>query len=229
METTEVTNLPDIRKIDAQIVESLVLNGDISKLAPEQKVHYYNSLCASLGLNNLTQPFQIMKFQGKERLYAGKDCTEQLRRIYGVSVVEMTKERTDDLYIVTVKVQDKTGRFDIASGALSIKGMVGESLANQLLKCETKAKRRATLSIAGLGFLDETEVEGMTYETVPLHEEAKPELDIAPALSALIACKTLSELQTCWNGYEKDVKFHAEVVACKDQMKVALTPKEPAK
>ncbi len=27
------------------------------------------------------------------------------------------------------------------------------------MKCETKAKRRATLSICGLGFLDETEIE----------------------------------------------------------------------
>jgi hypothetical protein len=32
-------------------------------------------------------------------------------------------------------------------------------LANALMKAETKAKRRVTLSIAGLGWLDETELE----------------------------------------------------------------------
>jgi hypothetical protein len=35
----------------------------------------------------------------------------------------------------------------------------GDALANALMKAETKAKRRVTLSIAGLGWLDETELE----------------------------------------------------------------------
>jgi hypothetical protein len=35
----------------------------------------------------------------------------------------------------------------------------GDALANALMKCETKAKRRVTLSLAGLGWLDETELE----------------------------------------------------------------------
>ena len=35
----------------------------------------------------------------------------------------------------------------------------GEQLANAMMKAETKAKRRVTLSICGLGLLDETEVE----------------------------------------------------------------------
>jgi hypothetical protein len=39
----------------------------------------------------------------------------------------------------------------------------GDALANALMKSETKAKRRVTLSIAGLGWLDETEL-----ETIPV-------------------------------------------------------------
>jgi hypothetical protein len=34
----------------------------------------------------------------------------------------------------------------------------GDALANALMKCETKAKRRVALSLAGLGWLDETEI-----------------------------------------------------------------------
>jgi hypothetical protein len=34
----------------------------------------------------------------------------------------------------------------------------GDALANALMKCETKAKRRVPLSLAGLGWLDETEL-----------------------------------------------------------------------
>lgn len=36
---------------------------------------------------------------------------------------------------------------------------MGDALANALMKAGTKSKRRVTLSIAALGWLDETEVE----------------------------------------------------------------------
>lgn len=156
--------MSEIMKTDEEkyIIERLILTGDITGLKPEEKVKYYNMFCETLGLNPVTQPFDIIRLQGKERLYAKKECTEQLRKIQGVSVIEMKKEFSYDLYVVEVKVQDKTGRIDIATGALNVKGFVGEGLANAIMKCETKAKRRATLSICGLGILDETEL-----ETVP--------------------------------------------------------------
>ena len=54
----------------------------------EQKVNYYNMFCDSLGLNPVTQPFEIIKFNGKEKLYATKDAIEQLRKINKVSIIE---------------------------------------------------------------------------------------------------------------------------------------------
>src|SRR5690606_29675602 len=63
--------------------------------------------------------------------------------------------------MVTVKVKDKSGRTDMAMGAVSLTNKRGEDLANALMKAETKSKRRATLSICGLGILDETEIEDM--------------------------------------------------------------------
>ncbi|MDQ3831524.1 MAG: hypothetical protein M3361_19940 [Candidatus Tectomicrobia bacterium] len=50
-------------------------------------------------------------------------------------------------------------REDESTGAVSVGNLRGDALANALMKCETKAKRRVTLSIAGLGWLDETEIE----------------------------------------------------------------------
>jgi hypothetical protein len=60
----------------------------------------------------------------------------------------------------------------MAKGAVSLVGLRGEALANAIMKAETKAKRRATLSICGLGFLDETEI-----ETIPdaRSEPSQPE------------------------------------------------------
>ena len=39
----------------------------------------------------------------------------------------------------------------------------GENRANAMMKAETKAKRRVTLSVCGLGMLDETEAEPLAY------------------------------------------------------------------
>ena len=46
-------------------------------------------------------------------------------------------------------------------GAVSTAGLKGEALANSMMKATTKSKRRVTLSICGLGMLDETEIDSI--------------------------------------------------------------------
>lgn len=140
-------------------VEKALIGGDLAKLSEDQRLAYYNSLCQSLGLNPLTQPFQYITLNGKLKLYATKDATEQLRKVHGVSIERLDKERQDDLYVVTAYARDAKGRTDASTGALTLNGLKGEALANAIMKCETKAKRRVTLSICGLGMLDEIEIE----------------------------------------------------------------------
>lgn len=152
-------NLSASEQIPQDVIVSLVLSGDLSRMNDMQKVEYYNSFCKHLKLNPLTQPFQIINMKGKLVMYARKDATDQLRKIYGVSVTNITKEQIGEIYIVTAYVKDRSGREDSEIGAVSLKGLSGETLANALMKASTKAKRRATLSICGLGILDETEVE----------------------------------------------------------------------
>lgn len=155
-------------KIDANIMSSVILKGDISQLDPKQKVNYYNSLCNSLGLNPLTQPLGYFKFQGgKETLYAKKDCTEQLRKIHGVSIHKLEKEVQEGLYVVTAYAKDRDGKEDSDMGAVAITGLKGDALVNAMLKAVTKAKRRVTLSICGLGLLDETELETIPKDVTP--------------------------------------------------------------
>jgi hypothetical protein len=148
--------------LTAQTVESVLLGGDLSKLSAEQRVSYYQKLCDSLGLNPLTKPFDYITLNGKLTLYARKDCTEQLRAKRHVSVTIAAREISDDCYVVSAKATLPDGRADESIGAVSIAGLKGEARANALMKAETKAKRRVTLSICGLGMLDETEVETIT-------------------------------------------------------------------
>ena len=154
--STAVAVKTDVRDT---LVHDLIVAGDTSHLNAGQKTEYFLRTCETLGLNPVTQPFAFIKLNGKEVLYAKKDATEQLRKVNGVSVESMDGKIESDIYIVTVKVRDKEGRTDVATGAVNIKGLVGDGLANAIMKAETKAKRRATLSICGLGILDETEIE----------------------------------------------------------------------
>lgn len=165
-----------IQTNNKELIQKLVLDGDLSKMTGEQKVVYFNQFCQSLGLNPLTQPFQLITFQGKQRMYATKDCTEQLRKIHGVSITDVVATELRGVYVVTAKAMDKTGKTDAATGVVNVEGLKGDNLANALMKAETKAKRRVTLSICGLGILDESETETMkgaiTGEMQTGHKEA---------------------------------------------------------
>lgn len=143
---------------DAALMEQVLLNGDLSKLQPEQRVNYYRNVCESIGLNPLTKPFDYINLNGKLTLYAKKDATDQLRNIHGVSIDDVDITENDKQYIVKVKGHNKSGRSDVELGVVNKSDMNG-NLANAQMKAVTKAKRRLTLSLCGLGWLDETEIE----------------------------------------------------------------------
>jgi hypothetical protein len=156
-----------------QIIESVITRGDLAKLTAEERTRYYSEVCRSVGLNPMTQPFQYINLSGKLTLYARKDATDQLRQIHSVSLTIASREQVGDVYVVTARATTASGRVDESIGAVSIGSLKGDALANALMKAETKAKRRVTLSICGLGLLDETEL-----ETIP---GAQPEPMPAPA------------------------------------------------
>jgi hypothetical protein len=147
-------------KLDAAI-EAALMQGDLSKLSVAQRGQYVSKICEDTGLTASTQPFNYIVLNGKLTLYAKKDCTEQLRKLHGVSIQIVSRERVEDIYIVTARAKDKNGREDESIGAVSVLGLKAEQYANALMKAETKAKRRVTLSICGLGFLDDSETDSI--------------------------------------------------------------------
>ena len=195
----------------SELISNLVLNGDISKMSNEMKVEYYNKLCHSLNLNPVTKPFQIISFQGKTILYATKDCTEQLRKINKVSIVELNQDIKEGLCISKCKVQDKDNRYDIATGCVNIAGLKSDALANAIMKSETKSKRRATLSICGLGILDESELDTMpTYTTsdiTQLTAETTPGRNPFKEMEEAKDLDTLKRLWTENKSLQKDNLF----------------------
>jgi hypothetical protein len=141
------------------LLGKVLVDGDLSKLNPTQRLDYYKSVCESVGLNPLTKPFDYIKLSGRLTLYARKDATDQLRRMYGISITDVKITHTDTgLITVRATGSDNTGRSDVELGSVAVKNLGGEALANAEMKALTKAKRRLTLSLCGLGMLDETEV-----------------------------------------------------------------------
>jgi hypothetical protein len=171
-----------------QIIESVIIKGDLAKLSPEERTRYYSEVCRSVGLNPMTQPFQYINLSGKLTLYARKDATDQLRQIHGVSLTIVSREQVGDVYVVTARATTASERSDESIGAVSIGTLKGDALANALMKAETKAKRRVTLSICGLGLLDETEI-----ETIPGAQPGPPALPAAPVASLALIDSDQSE------------------------------------
>lgn len=174
---TMTDNLP--AKLEAASLEQVLIGGDLSKLTPSDRVMYYKAVCESVGLNPLTKPFEYISLNGKLTLYAKRDCTDQLRKINGVSILIVSREVVEDCYIVTARGTDKHGRHDESIGAVPIGAVKGEARSNAMMKAETKAKRRVTLSICGLGILDESEADSIPGISYP-----KPTSGIEETLNA---------------------------------------------
>lgn len=142
------------------IVAKTIIDGDLSRLPPKERVLYYMAVCQSLGLNYLSRPFEILSLKGKVILYARKDCTDQLRKIHGISLDEpKTHIVANDVFVVTITARTPDGRTDTDIGASSIKGLNSNDLCNSMMRAVTKGKRRVTLAICGLGALDESELD----------------------------------------------------------------------
>lgn len=206
------------------VIESVIAKGDLSKLTSEERTQYYVQLCQSMGLNPHTQPFAFLTLNGKLTLYAKRDAADQLRKLNGISIQIVGQKVTSDLLSIHVRAQDKTGRQDEDYGVVPFpETLKGEARANAILKAVTKAKRRVTLSISGLGFLSEEEAEDVAAArpgpplTLPPHDPATGEVNEAPANEdgeetiteklerldndlAAAAEKGIAELQQAWRG-----------------------------
>ena len=149
--------MPDY-KMSVKEVERVLVNGDLSQLSDEQRMNYYRAVCDSLGLNYLTRPFDYIKLNNKLTLYARKDAADQLRKINGVHIDDVDIKELPDCIFVKVYGHTADGRKDVEIGVVNLSDMQGNK-PNVMMKAVTKAKRRLTLSLCGLGWLDETEVE----------------------------------------------------------------------
>jgi hypothetical protein len=188
-----------------------------------------------MGLDPFTKPFDILRLNGKEVLYCTRSGTQQLNKLHKVSHLITSRETNSEagVYIVTSKASLPDGRCTESIGAVNIAGLKGEMYANAIMKAETKAKRRATLDLLGLGVLDESEAESipnastvalqtmvealpqMEVESVEVIEE-DPELSIGRLAIAIKKASNIVELKAVYDANKHKIETNQFI---KDQLK----------
>lgn len=168
---------------------AVIMEGDISQMTPIEKAQFCYQLAVSCGLNPLTKPFDILKLGGRTVIYANRTCADQIRKrdnlksrvTYSGPMMMKPNEFREDVYMVMVELEAPDGRTETGIGCINIHQHSGEALANAVMKCHTKALRRATMSMGGLGFLDEVELPDTSFRGSPnAPEDYRP---IAPKLA----------------------------------------------
>ena len=149
--------------IDIAVVEKVITGGDLGQLTPEQRVRYYIQTCESLKLNWRTKPFDVvaLRGQGAKTLDPNKGCAEQLAQVHNISVDLLEATTEQGVRIQKAKACLTNGRCVTKTGAVPVDGLRGDAYANAVMKCETKAHRRAVLALVGLNMPDESELESI--------------------------------------------------------------------
>jgi len=200
----------EVATMSEKAIEVLAI-GNLQKMTDAEKTQHYLAVCNSMGMNPLTRPLEYLTLNGKLTLYARKDATDQLRKINGISIAEPVIRFEDQWIIVTVSARTADGRTDSDIGVVSKTDMQG-NFGNSLMKSVTKAKRRVTLSICGLGMLDETEVETIPHATLHQHQpkpvqpqaalpaggqqQSPPADDLKPGAVYMMLTKTIAAVAT---------------------------------
>lgn len=216
-------NAKDLKRQEENVVAQLILAADLSKLNPADRVTYYRGYCERIGLDPYTKPFDILRLNGREVLYLTRSGAQQLNKLHGVSHSITAREViAGDIYQVTARATLPDGRHTESMGAVSVAGMKGENYCNAIMKAETKAKRRATLDLLGLGILSEEEAVNIPgsipgdmiaiepdpvqpkLPTLSIDERVRVTYGSKQDVLALIGqCSTLEQLKTLYNANEK--------------------------
>lgn len=205
-----------ITQRETKITESLILKGDLSALASDDKVTYYKGYCERLGLDPFTKPFDILRLNGRDVLYLTRAGAQQLNKLHGVSHAITSRELMAEagIFQVVARATLPDGRFTESMSAVSVSNLKGEAYCNALMKAETKAKRRATLDLLGLGILSEEEtitIEGATkapeiaLEAEEVHTSASV-IDPAQIVVMVSECRTVSELNGLYLANQQTVE-----------------------
>jgi hypothetical protein len=160
--------LNEIEKIHAQEMSSEAVRhylrtGDLALMPEDEKDRVLLKMCTHFGLDPIMRPFILIPLNGKEQWYMTKAATDQVaaklelsRKITKEEVhwdrmyARFTAEVTDGHRVEEATAYISLCRFEKVQGQQpKAVPMFGDDLCNALMKCQSKAFRRATLAFIG--------------------------------------------------------------------------------
>lgn len=156
--------------------------GKCDNLTKDHQAEYKKYLCAKIGVSPTLQPIDLIPTKNGLRPYLNKGASELIRDTRKISITGLEVAEQNGMFVVTCKVRGVNGRIDCDMGACP----KGKEPNNDLMKAVTKSKRRATLSMCGLGAIIEeahpTEYNGNGTDEQPkssiLLEEQEDEKEV---------------------------------------------------
>jgi hypothetical protein len=172
-------------------------NKDTKSLSQGEREAALAGLSRALGLNPLTNAVRFIALQGGEALYVTRQGTDQIAarlRINRETIVgpEIRDIAGVKMVFCQVRASSPDGRSDVATATIPLKDP-----ANDLMKVETKAKRRAVLSLVGLGLLTEEDAEAAQASDATRQNDDPT----APWLAALATVATVRDLRGAYNAH----------------------------
>lgn len=151
--------------------------GRCDRLNDEQRADYINYLCSKIGIEPTFRPIDLIPTKNGIKPYLNKGAGELIRDKRRISVDDMEIKEIGNMWLVTCRVRSFDGRCDTDMG-VCLKNGTDKSpmnLNDSLMKAVTKAKRRATLSMCGLGAIIE-EAHPTEYNGDPEQQQCKSQI-----------------------------------------------------
>jgi hypothetical protein len=167
-----------------KLLEHIARN-DISRMSDEQKVDYYIWRCEQMGLDHRNGPLQFIRFvkTGAETLYIKSNATDELALKRNVSRVTKIPAHVKEFPATTPNGPKVSVVYCVVTATMANRSEDATATLpwgdpfTVLMKCETKAKRRATLAITASGIIVEDELDsipGLSIVSAPKALELEP-------------------------------------------------------
>lgn len=164
------------QKIPASVLNKFLQTGDVISFTDEQKLLIMQMLCEKYGLDPVTRPLDLIKMPqsnntpAREIVYLTANGCELIAAKWKMSFKIKEKGIDKDAgvaYFVLEGRIPETDRSDESTAYVqcvrkNIKNepeyFFGTDMANALMKCETKARRRLIKRLTGLDYIDEDDI-----------------------------------------------------------------------
>ena len=142
---------------------AILARGNIASLSEEDRTRYILALCDALGLDPRFKPVDLIPGQGGALIpYLNRGATDSLARREGIQRTTVVFPKVVEIdgvkcvLCVARATDTKTGRYEER-----VATAISRDHQNVFMKVETKAIRRATIAVLGVGMLDESELDGI--------------------------------------------------------------------